>query len=103
MCHLANMEICRLVQYHRFCTASAHLRVAGSKWEGTLIRAPIFHAWNVQVVLQVDALGESTYGSMRVLHKLRMDGVVPLLGLRNLDDILEKPVDDVRATVHVCP
>lgn len=52
---------------------------------------------------QVDALGESTYGSMRVLQKLAPDagGVVPLLGLNSLDDIVDKPVSEVREAVEV--
>lgn len=51
--------------------------------------------------LQVDALGESTYGSMQLLKQLRSDGVVPLLGLQNLDDILHVPVEEVKHTVNV--
>ena len=40
---------------------------------------------------------------MRVLQKLAPDagGVVPLLGLNSLDDILDKPVNDVREAVEV--
>eukprot|EP00892_Ulva_mutabilis_P011943 jgi/Ulvmu1/9120/UM005_0215.1 len=47
----------------------------------------------------VDALGESTHGNMRLLKQLRSDGVVPLLGLQQLDDILHVPVVEVRRTV----
>jgi hypothetical protein len=56
-------------------------------------------------MFQVDALGESTYGSMRVLQRLSPDGngVVPLLGLSSLDDILHKPVSDVKDAVQVSP
>lgn len=40
---------------------------------------------------------------MRVLEKLAPDagGVVPLLGLSSLDDILDKPVSEVREVVEV--
>lgn len=51
-------------------------------------------------------MGESTYGNMRLLKQLRSDGVVPLLGLQNLDDILHVPVAEVKNTVNVrnlCP
>lgn len=49
-----------------------------------------------------DALGESTYGNLRVLQKLRTGGVVDVLGLKNMEDIISTPAQHLQDTVQSC-
>lgn len=54
--------------------------------------------------MQTDMHGESTYGNLQILKKLRgsATGAIDVLGLGCLEDIITTPVGDIEAAVATC-
>lgn len=52
---------------------------------------------------QVDFLGESTSGNLRLVQRVQSEGIVNVLGLEQLDDIVTIPYNILKTSQQVCP
>lgn len=52
---------------------------------------------------QIDFLGESTSGNLRLVQRVKSEGIVNVLGLEQLDDIITIPYSVLKNSQQVCP
>lgn len=52
---------------------------------------------------QIDFLGESTSGNLRLVQRVKSEGIVNVLGLEQLDDIVTVPYSVLKISQQVCP
>lgn len=52
---------------------------------------------------QVDFLGESTSGNLRLVQRVKSEGIVNVLGLEQLDEIVTIPYNVLKSSQQVFP
>lgn len=60
-----------------------------------------FRCSNCFVHQQVDFLGESTSGNLRLVQRVKSEGIVNVLGLEQLDDIVTIPYNTLKKSQQV--